>query len=214
MDSGSKKIVLTCAVTGNAPFNRRHPAFPVTPAEISAACVEAAEAGAAVVHIHVRDPKTGEGSRDPRLFKETVNRLRDTGVDVIINLTAGLGAFFVPDPDDERRALPESDVAPVAERLRHLQECRPEIASLDITTGNQVEGDKEFVYLNTTRTLRAMAKGFQELGIKPELEVFGAGDIEFGKQLAREGLITGRPLYQFVLGVKWGRRPIPARCFT
>jgi uncharacterized protein (DUF849 family) len=204
MDSGSKKIVLTCAVTGNAPFNRRHPAFPVTPAEISAACVEAAEAGAAVVHIHVRDPKTGEGSRDPRLFKETVNRLRDTGVDVIINLTAGLGAFFVPDPDDERRALPESDVAPVAERLRHLQECRPEIASLDITTGNQVEGDKEFVYLNTTRTLRAMAKGFQELGIKPELEVFGAGDIEFGKQLAREGLITGRPLYQFVLGVKWG----------
>jgi len=204
MDSSSKKIILTCAVTGNAPFNRRHPAFPVTPAEISAACVEAAEAGAAVVHIHVRDPKTGEGSRDPRLFKETVDRLRESGVDVIINLTAGLGAFLVPDPDDERRALPESDVAPVAERLRHLKECRPEIASLDITTGNQVEGDKEFVYLNTTRTLRAMARGFQELGIKPELEVFGAGDIEFGKQLAREGLISGRPLYQFVLGVKWG----------
>lgn len=204
MDSSSKKLILTCAVTGNAPFNRKHPAFPVTPAQISAACVEAANAGAAVVHIHVRDPKTGEGSRDPRLFKETVDRLRDCGVDVIINLTAGLGAFFVPDPDDEARALPESDVAPLAERLEHLEECRPDIASLDITTGNQVEGDKEFVYLNTTRTLRAMAKGFQELGIKPELEVFGAGDIEFGKQLAREGLISGRPLYQFVLGVKWG----------
>lgn len=204
MDSSSKKLVLTCAVTGNAPFNRKHPAFPVTPAQISAACVEAAKAGAAVVHIHVRDPQTGEGSRDPRLFKETVDRLRDSGVDVIVNLTAGLGAFFVPDPDDERRALPESDVAPVAERLAHLRECRPEIASLDITTGNQVEGDKEFVYLNTTRTLRAMARGFQELGIKPELEVFGPGDIEFGKQLAREGLLSGRPLYQFVLGVKWG----------
>lgn len=204
MDSSSKKLVLTCAVTGNAPFNRRHPAFPVTPAQISAACVEAAKAGAAVVHIHVRHPRTGEGSRDPMLFKETVDRLRDSGVDVIVNLTAGLGAFFVPDPDDERRALPESDVAPVAERLAHLRECRPEIASLDITTGNQVEGDKEFVYLNTTRTLRAMARGFQELGIKPELEVFGPGDIEFGKQLAREGLISGRPLYQFVLGVKWG----------
>lgn len=204
MDSSSKKIILTCAVTGNAPFNKRHPAFPVTPAEISSACVEAAKAGAAVVHIHVRNPKTGEGSRDPRLFKETVDRLRDSGVDVIINLTAGLGAFFVPDPNDERRALPESDVAPVAERLAHLEKCRPEIASLDITTGNQVEGDKEFVYLNTTRTLRAMAKGFQELGIKPELEVFGPGDIEFGKQLAREGLISGRSLYQFVLGVKWG----------
>lgn len=204
MDPSSKKIILTCAVTGNAPFNRKHPAFPVTPAEVSAACVEAAKAGAAVVHIHVRDPQTGEGSRDPRLFKETVDRLRDSGVEVIINLTAGLGAFFVPDPDDERRALPESDVAPVVERLVHLEQCRPDIASLDITTGNQVEGDKEFVYLNTTRTLRAMAKGFQELGIKPELEVFGAGDIEFGKQLAREGLISGRPLYQFVLGVKWG----------
>jgi uncharacterized protein (DUF849 family) len=204
MDSSSKKLVLTCAVTGNAPFNRRHPAFPVTPAEISAACVEAARAGAAVVHIHVRDPQTGEGSRDPRLFKETVDRLRDSGVDVIVNLTAGLGAFFLPDPDDESRPLPESDVAPVAERVRHLEECRPDIASLDITTGNQVEGEKEFVYLNTTRSLRAMARRFQELRIKPELEVFGPGDIEFGKQLAREGLISGRPLYQFVLGVKWG----------
>lgn len=204
MDSSSKKLVLTCAVTGNAPFNRKHPAFPVTPAEISAACVEAARAGAAVVHIHVRDPQTGEGSRDPRLFKETVDRLRDSGVDVIVNLTAGLGAFLLPDPDDESRPLPESDVVPVAERVRHLEECQPDIASLDITTGNQVEGEKEFVYLNTTRTLRAMARRFQELRIKPELEVFGPGDIEFGKQLAREGLISGRPLYQFVLGVKWG----------
>ena len=199
-----RKIILTCAVTGNAPFNRKHPAFPVTPTQISAACVEAAKAGAAIVHVHVRDPKTGEGSRDPLLFKETVDRVRDAGIDVIINLTAGLGAFFMPDPADESRALPESDVIGVEERVAHLELCRPEIASLDITTGNQVEGDKEFVYLNTTRTLRGMARRFQELNIKPELEVFGAGDIEFGKALGREGLLTGPPLYQFVLGVRWG----------
>jgi len=203
MHKSDRKIILTCAVTGNAPFNRKHPAFPITPAEIASACVEAAKAGAAVVHIHVRDPKTGEGTRDPKLFKEAVDRVRDSGVDVVINLTAGLGGLFLPDPSDESRALPESDVAGVEERVRHLELCRPDIASLDITTGNQVEGAMEFVYLNTTRTLRAMAKRFQELKIKPELEVFGAGDIEFGKALVREGLTSGRPLFQFVLGVQW-----------
>lgn len=204
MEQLGRKVILTCAVTGNAPFNRKHPAFPVTPAEIAASAIEAAKAGAAVVHLHVRDPRTGDGSRDPRLFKETVDRIRDSEVDVLINVTGGLGGFLMPDPDDESRALPDSDVIGVEERMRHLELTRPEIASLDITTGNQVEGDKEFVYLNTTRTLRAMAKRFQELDIKPELEVFGAGDIEFGKELAREGLLSGRPLYQFVLGVKWG----------
>jgi uncharacterized protein (DUF849 family) len=176
----------------------------VTPQEIAAACVEAARAGAAVTHVHVRDPKTTEGSRDPKLFKETTDRLRDTGTDVIINLTAGLGALFLPDPLDESRALPGSDVCSVDVRTEHLELCRPEIASLDITTGNQVEGPMEFVYLNTTRTLRAMAKRFQELGIKPELEVFSAGDIEFGKALVQEGLVSAPPLFQFVLGVKWG----------
>lgn len=204
MDPTTRKVILTCAVTGNAPFNRRHPAFPVTPAEIARECIEAAKAGAAVVHIHVRDPSTGTGCREPALFKETVDRVRDSNVDVILNLTAGLGAFFLPDPMDESRGLPDSDVISVDARVAHLAECRPEMASLDITTGNQVEGDKEFVYLNTTRTLRAMAKRFQELKVMPELEVFGPGDIEFGKELCREGLVTGRPLFQFVLGVKWG----------
>lgn len=203
MDPGARKIIITCAVTGNAPFNRRHPAFPVTPEQIAAACVEAARAGAAIVHVHVRNPQTGEGTRDPRLFKEAVDRLRDTGTDVIINLTAGLGGFLLPDPADERRALAESDVASVDERMEHLELCRPEIASLDITTGNQVEGKVEFVYLNTTRTMRAMAKRFRELGIKPELETFSAGDVEFGKALVQEGLISDPPLFQFVLGVKW-----------
>ena len=136
--------------------------------------------------------------------------MRDSGVDVIVNLTCGLGAFLLPDPADEGRALPESDVIGVEERVRHLELCRPDMASLDITTGNQVEGPVEFVYLNTTRTLRGLAKRFQELNIKPELEVFSAGDIEFGKALVREGLVLGRPLFQFVLGVQWGA-PADAR---
>jgi uncharacterized protein (DUF849 family) len=200
----TRKVILTCAVTGNAPFNPKHPAMPITPVQIADACIEAARAGASVAHIHVRNPETGGGSRDPALFKEVVDRVRSSGTDIVLNLTCGLGAFFLPDPEDEARGLPESDVISVAERVKHLEECLPEIASLDITTGNQVEGSLEFVYLNTTRTLRAMAKRFQALGIKPELEVFGAGDILFGKQLIEEGLIDGTPLFQMVLGVLWG----------
>ncbi|MCY1292998.1 3-keto-5-aminohexanoate cleavage enzyme [compost metagenome] len=200
----SRKVILTCAVTGNAPFNPKHPSMPITPAQIADACVEAAKAGASVAHIHVRDPKTGGGSRDPMLFKEVVDRVRSSGTDIVLNLTCGLGAFLLPDPEDESRALPESDVIPVAERVKHLEDCLPEIASLDITTGNQVEGKLEFVYLNTTRTLRAMARRFQELGVKPELEVFSPGDILFGKSLIEEGLIDGVPLFQMVLGVLWG----------
>ena len=199
----SEKVIITCAVTGNAPFNPRHPAFPVTPKEIAAACVEAAEAGASIAHIHVRDPETTHGSRKPALFKEVVDRVRDSGADILINLTGGLGAFFLPDPENEGRALPGSDVISVAERMEHLELCRPDIASLDINTSNQMEGALEFVYLNTTRTLRGMAAAYKELGIKPELEVFTAGDIEFGKALAEEGLLDGPPMFQFVLGVKW-----------
>jgi uncharacterized protein (DUF849 family) len=199
-----RKTILTCAVTGNAPFNPKHPCFPVTPAQICDAAVEAAKAGASAVHLHVRDPKTGAGSRDPALFREVVDRIRDTGVDIVINLTCGLGAFLLPDPDDESRALPESDVIGPNERLRHIRDCLPEIASLDITTGNQVEGKLEFVYLNTTRTLRALARGLKELRVKPELEVFQAGDVLFGRQLIAEGLINDPPMFQFVLGVQWG----------
>lgn len=157
-----------------------------------------------MVHVHARDPKTTAGTRDPKLFKEITDRLRGTGTDVILNLTAGLGGFFLPDPQNEGRALPQSDIASVDERMEHLELCRPDIASLDITTGNQVEGAVEFVYLNTTRTLRALARRFAAIQIKPELETFNAGDVEFGKALVAEGLVSSPPLFQFVLGIKWG----------
>lgn len=199
-----RKVMVTCAVTGNAAFNPRHPKFPVSPKEIAEASIEAAKAGAAAVHIHVRDEQTKLGCRDPLKFREVVDRIRSSGVDVVINLTCGLGAFLLPDPEDESRALPASDVIGPAQRMQHIEDCLPEIASLDVTTGNQVEGTLEFVYLNTTRTLRAMAKRFQELGVKPELEAFQAGDVLFANQLIREGVIDAPPMYQFVLGVLWG----------
>jgi uncharacterized protein (DUF849 family) len=199
-----RKVIITCAITGNAPFNPKHPSFPVTPAQICDSVVEAAAEGAAIVHLHVRNPQTSEGSRDPALFREVVKRIRDKNVNVLINLTGGLGAFFVPSPENEACALPESDVASPEERLKHIEECLPDIASLDVTTGNQVEGSREFVYLNTTRTLRIMAKRLLELGVKPELEAFQAGDVLFANQLLREELVAVPAMYQFVLGVKWG----------
>jgi hypothetical protein len=160
-----RKVILTCAVTGNARFNPKHPDFPVTPKQIAAAVAEAAAAGASVALIHVRNPETAEGSRDPVLFLEVVDRIRQAGTNIVINLTDGLGAMFHPDRDYEGRALPSSDLVGVDERVQHLKDCLPEMASLDITTGNQVEGPVEFVYLNTTRTLRGMATKFQEFGL-------------------------------------------------
>jgi uncharacterized protein (DUF849 family) len=203
-------VILTCAVTGNAPIHPRYPyAYPVTPQQICDAVLEAQGAGASVAHIHVRDPQTGRGSREGHLFRETVDRIRSTGAQIVLNLTAGLGALFLPDPTDEGRALPGSDLLDADARVAHLKDCLPEIGSLDVTTGNQVEGTQEFVYLNTTRTLRAMAKRFLEYGVKPELEVFQAGDLIFANQLVSEGLINGPPLYQLVLGVKWASPATP-----
>jgi len=203
MDVNGRKVIITCAVTGNAPFNPAHPNFPVTPEQIATSALQARQAGAAVVHLHVRDPITTQGCRRTELFSEVCARIRDAGSDVIINLTCGLGAYFLPDPQNEGRALPGSDVASVDERMEHLEKCRPEMASLDITTANQLEGRDEFVYLNTTRTLRGLAARFRAIGVKPELEVFGPGDIMFGKQMAQEGLLAAPPVYQFVMGVKW-----------
>jgi uncharacterized protein (DUF849 family) len=202
-----RKVIITCAVTGSAPINPRYPKelrYPVTPLQICESALEALRNGASIVHIHVRDPITGKSSRDLKLFAEVVDRLRQSGQEMVINLTCGGGAFFLPDPQDEGRALPESDLATVEERVRHIRTCLPDICSLDVTTANQVEGGIDHVYLNTTRTLRGMAGVFKELGVKPELETFQAGDVLFANQLQSEGLIDGVPLYQFVLDVKWG----------
>ncbi|MBW8294328.1 3-keto-5-aminohexanoate cleavage protein [Sphingopyxis sp.] len=199
----SKKTILTCAVTGGAPFNRKHPAMPITPKQIADACIEAASAGASIVHIHVRNPETGEGNRDRAHFREVVDRVRQTGTDIVLNLTCGMGAYFLPDPENEGHMLPGSDVVGVDERVAHVEELLPEIATLDIVTNNQVEGPTEYIYFSPTHTLRAMAKRFKAAGVKPELEVFGAGDILFGNKLVEEGLVDGPAMMQMVLGVQW-----------
>jgi uncharacterized protein (DUF849 family) len=202
-----RKVIITCAVTGSAPLNPRYPArlqYPITPQQICQSAIDSAKAGASIVHVHVRDPQTGVSSRDPKLFRELVDRIRQSGHDVVLNVTCGGGALFLPDPQDEGRALPGSDIASVEDRVEHIRDCLPEICSLDVTTANQFEAGVDYVYLNTTRTLRAMASVFKGLGVKPEIETFQAGDVLFGNQLLAEGLLDDVPLYQFVLGIKWG----------
>lgn len=199
-----EKVIVTCAVTGGDPFNRKHPSFPVTPKQICNAAIEAAKAGASIVHLHVRDPQTGEGTRRPELFRELVARVRDAGINVVINLTAGGGANFYPDPSDPARAAPGTDMATAEERLVHVAEALPEMCTLDVTVLSQAFGEDEFVYMNTQHCLRGMARMTRDMGVKPELEVFNPGDVLFARQMVSEGLITGRPLFQFVLGVKWG----------
>jgi len=200
----TRPVIITCALTGGAEYNPKHPYVPVTPEEIANSAIASAKAGAAIAHIHVRDPETTAPSQDVALYKEVVDRIRDADLDIVTNVTAGGYARFLPDPEDESRALPGTTVAPVDVRVKHIEETLPDICSLDVTTANQGDGTTEFVYLNTTRTLREMAKRFQAAGVKPELEVFQAGDILFARQLIDEGLVDAPSMFQFVLGIQWG----------
>jgi uncharacterized protein (DUF849 family) len=205
----ARKIVLTCAVVGGNQFNRHHPNFPITPQQIADAALEAERAGASAVHLHVRDPRSGNGSNDADLFVDMASRVRDRGVAAVINITCGGGAFFFPDPEDESRAGPKTDVISADKRVRHIALTRPEMCSIDVTTQNQVDGGEDYVYLNTPMTLRRMAKRFQELNVKPEIEVFAPGDILLANQMVAEGLFTPPPVYQFVLGTNWGLPATP-----
>jgi len=196
------EVVITCAVTGAGDTTGRSEHVPVTPEQIANAAIEAANAGAAVVHIHVRDPETGKGSRDVGLFREAVDRVRDSSVDVIINLTAGMGGDWIPSDDDPSMPGPGTDMVGPEERLAHVIECKPEICSLDC--GTMIFGDGNDLYLNTPVFLRKMAKITQELGVKPELEVFDLGQIRLARALVDEGLIDAPPMFQLCLGIPWG----------
>jgi uncharacterized protein (DUF849 family) len=205
-----RKVIVTCAVTGENEFNRAHPAFPITPAQIADAALEAERAGASAVHLHVRDPKTGEGSRDPELFAEMVAAVRARGVRAVLNVTCGGGAIFVPDAQDESRAASGTDMASWQERVQHIEATLPELCSLDVTTQNQDDGLLgDIVYLNTPRTLRSMAQRFAQIGVKPEIEVFAPGDVLLARQILEEGGFATPPLFQIVLGTKWGLPATP-----
>jgi len=197
------EVIVTCAVTGAGDTVGKHPGVPVTPKQIAEAAIEAAKAGAAIAHCHVRDPKTGKGARDPALYREVVERIRGSGTDVVINLTAGMGGDFEVGPDDEpTRAGAATDFVGPLERLVHIAELRPEICSLDC--GSLNFGDDNLVVVNTPRHLRAGARRIQELGVKPELEIFDTGNLWFAKQMLAEGLIEQPPLFQLCMGIPWG----------
>ena len=195
-------VVVTCAVTGAGDTTGKSPHVPVTPKDIAAAAIEAAKAGAAIAHIHVRDPDTGKGSRDPKLFKEVVDRVRDSGTDVVINLTAGMGGDWVPSDEDPAMPGPGTDMISAEERLAHVHECLPEICSLDCGTLNFGNGNE--IYISTPPMLRRMAALTKEWGVKPELEVFELGHIRFATQMIHEGLIAEPPMFQICLGIPWG----------
>ncbi|MGV8843953.1 MAG: 3-keto-5-aminohexanoate cleavage protein [Pseudomonas sp.] len=195
-------VIVTCALTGAGDITGRNPHVPVTPQQIAAAAIEAAKAGATVVHAHVRDPQTGKPSRDTALYREVVERIRDSGVDIVINLTAGMGGDLEIGPGERPTEFgPGTDLVGPLTRLAHVEELLPEICTLDCGTLNFGDGDT--IYVATPAQLRAGAKRITELGVKAELEIFDTGHLWFAKQMIKEGLLDN-PLFQLCLGIPWG----------
>ncbi|MCV6576650.1 MAG: 3-keto-5-aminohexanoate cleavage protein [Cohaesibacter sp.] len=197
-------VFITCAVTGSGQSHKKSDKVPVTPKEIAAACVEAAKAGAAIAHCHVRDPETGTPSRDPALYREVVARVRDSGTDIILNLTAGMGGDIVlGSPEAPFPVNAEgTDMIGATERLVHVEELLPEICTLDCGTMNFAEAD--YIMTNTPGILRAMAKRIQAAGVKPEIEVFDTGHLWMAKTLVEEGLIDDPVMIQLCMGIPYG----------
>jgi uncharacterized protein (DUF849 family) len=200
-----RKVMISCAVTGSADTPSRNAAVPVTPEQIAASAVDAAKAGAAIVHIHVRDPQTTRPSTDGALYREVVERIRASGSDVLINLTTGPGARFVPGADDPLKPGPGSTLASPAERVRHVLELKPEICSLDMGSMNM--GGQVFV--NTPAHLEAMATAIGEANVTPELEVFEAGHLMLARRMIETGHIKPPGLFQICLGISWGQPATP-----
>ena len=205
------EVFVTCAITGAGDTVGRSEHVPLSPDQIADSAIEAARAGAAVVHIHVRDPETGRGARDPRLFAAVVERIRASDVDAVLNLTAGMGGDLVLGGED--RPLPPdpagTDMAGAAERLAHVEELLPEICTLDCGTMNFGAGG-DYIMANTPGMLRAMARRVRSLGVRPELEVFDTGHLVLVNELVREGLIDDPPLVQLCMGIPYGAPDDPA----
>lgn len=198
-------VIITCAVTGSGDSANKSPHVPVTPEEIAASCVEAAKAGAAVVHVHVRNPETRAFSRDVDLYVETAKLIRESGVDMILNITAGMGADFVPDENEPWRGGPGTDMITAAERVRHIELIKPDISTLDAGTMNYAAT----AYIATYEQLRETARRIQAAGVKPEIEVMEMGHIWQAKELIKEGLIDPNPLFQLCMGIPYGIEATP-----
>lgn len=199
-----KKVFITAAVTGSGGTQDRSPHVPRSPEQIADAAIESARAGAAVAHCHVRDPETGAPSRDPALYREVTERVRASDVDVVLNLTAGMGGDMVFGSPESPLPLNETatDMASAEDRLVHVAECLPEICTLDCGTMNFAEAD--YVMTNTPGMLRDMAARITRLGVRPEIEAFDTGHLWLAKQLVSEGLIEQPALVQLCMGIPWG----------
>jgi len=199
----NQEVFITCAVTGSGASQDRSPHVPRSPAQIAQSAIAAAKAGAAVVHCHVRDPETGAPSRDGRLYREVTERIRDSSVDVVLNLTAGMGGDLRFDGTEVMGRMGQtSDMVGAAERVAHVVDCRPEICTLDCGTMNFNESD--YVMVNTPGMLRDMGARMRDAGARIEVEAFDSGHLWFAKELAREGVIPDPVLVQLCMGVPWG----------
>jgi len=200
-----QKIFITCAVTGNLTTPEQTPHLPITPEEISDACLGAAEAGAAIVHIHVRDPATGKPSMELEYYRDVVERIRAQNTQLILNITTGPGGRFVPSHDEPRLAAPGTTLMAPEKRVAHIETLRPEICTIDLNTMNS--GGE--VVINTPGNVRRMAKVMRDAGVKPEVELFDSGDIALMNDLIRDGTLEGPVLCSFVMGVRYGFQPSP-----
>jgi uncharacterized protein (DUF849 family) len=200
-----ERVMITCAVTGNLTRPEQTPHLPVTPEQIADSALGAAEAGAAAVHLHVRDPATGRPSMALAHYREVVDRIRACNRDVILNLTTGPGGRFVPSEDDPKVAGPGTTLVRPEIRVQHVEELRPEVCTLDLNTMNS---GKEVV-INTPRNVRRMAEAIRRAGVLPEIELFDSGDIAFLHDLLADGTLQRPLLCSFVLGVKYGFQPAP-----
>ncbi len=199
----NREVFITCAVTGSGGTQDRSPHVPRSPKQIADSAIAAAKAGAAVVHCHVRDPESGTPSRDLAYYREVTDRIRDADVDVVLNLTAGMGGDIVFGPTSEPLPVQAgTDMIGAEERVAHIAECLPEICTLDCGTMNFAEAD--YVMTNTPGMLRAMGAMMTEMGVKPEIEAFDTGHLWFAKELVREGILEGPALVQLCMGVPWG----------
>ena len=199
------KIFITCAVTGNLTTPEQTPHLPITPEQIADACLGAAEAGAAIVHIHVREPDSGKPSMELGYYRDVVERIRAKNTQLILNITTGPGGRFVPSPDEPRIAAAGTTLMVPEKRVEHIAALRPEICTIDLNTMNS---GKEVV-INTPGNVRRMAKVMRDAGVKPEIELFDSGDIALMRDLLKDGTLEGPALCSFVMGVRYGFQASP-----
>lgn len=201
-----RKTILTAAVTGNLTRPDQHPGLPVTPAQIATAALEAASAGAAIVHLHVRDPETARGSMRIELYRELVDRIRSENESVLLNLTTGEGGRFVPSDEDPQRAAPGSTLCPPERRVAHIEDLRPDICTLDLNT----MWSGQAAVINSPRNVEIMARRILAAGVKHEVEIFDSGDLHMARHFLDKGILTGPLMIQMVLGVRFGAMANPA----